>query len=650
MSHRFIRPALACAIVFVLAGCQFGSDADRINGALPPGSEIVGAKENLFAAAKAQGLDVQALGTELDARTKQRAAGCAGDFKAGPFDDDDAIRAKLTDKECFAKTDAALLEWLGLRHVALALDAPPLRPLPKNLATIETAGSARNLVFAQRAGVAISAYMPKTQVFDIETGAVIAQHDGTTSSALSSNGRVYAAQDVDALQLRDTETGALLMTLHRATAQGFSFLGERGALASIKGDAGGKSRLEYLDFRAGRRTPVAMDGLLGGNVAALPGDGSRFLAYGFGQLVELQRLDGPEGAHLEVRRKWPITMTPSRGRMFLTADGKSLPGVSPRRLEVLDLSSMTTRGVTLSPLRPLDVVPTPDPDKLLVTVLPPGEIKTQPYLYSLAARTLASVDKTRAWGTITWLPTLGRNAMVDNSRLVPLDAIPVGEAEPENLVIERAMQVATTATAPQAGASAMTSVSADRLQALRQEAIERSIRENNLPPAEAARLRQWVEQTGAKSAPRVAPAASPSPNAGGVLRVPADADVRAVGVYESAEGSHGIGKARTPGAVRVFVARSKRPVVLVLSSYEPVNWVLQLQDGAKVSNVLLSSYYGSQAYGAVGARIDSIGTQHAYKRGSPDFDALDAQVQRFTGKRIGSFQGAYSGTSFSLGY
>ena len=95
MSHRSIRPVLACSLVLALSGCQFGSTAEQINAALPPGTEFLTAKDKLLAAAKAQAVDAKAIEADLDARMAQRATGCAGDFKAGVFDSDDAIREKL---------------------------------------------------------------------------------------------------------------------------------------------------------------------------------------------------------------------------------------------------------------------------------------------------------------------------------------------------------------------------------------------------------------------------------------------------------------------------------------------------------------------------------------------------------------------------
>lgn len=164
----------------------------------------------------------------------------------------------------------------------------------------------------------------------------------------------------------------------------------------------------------------------------------------------------------------------------------------------------------------------------------------------------------------------------------------------------------------------------------------------------------------AASAPRIdAPAAPASPRSyetthfadqtpPGQIDVPSDARVVAIGVYEAADGVHSFAGPRQAGTVNVFVATGTRPIVLVLSSYEPVNWHLQLQDGAQVSHVLLSGYHASQVSGAPAARIENIGTQYAYQRGSPQFESLDGLVRQSTGKRIDSFQGAYSGASFRL--
>lgn len=103
------------------------------------------------------------------------------------------------------------------------------------------------------------------------------------------------------------------------------------------------------------------------------------------------------------------------------------------------------------------------------------------------------------------------------------------------------------------------------------------------------------------------------------------------------------------GAVEVSIRRSSKPVVLVLSSYEPVLWRLKLESGAKLSAVLVSGYYDSQVVGAGSARIVKIGSNHAYKSGGAEYNALNLEVLRLTGKTIGIFQGRYEGASFSTG-
>jgi hypothetical protein len=369
MTLRFVARAISCAGVLSLAGCQFGA-ADRINAALPPGDEIIAARESMFNVARAQKLDAPSLDAEFRARMERRALDCAKGYTPGVFDGNDQIRERLTDKACFATADARLVEWLHARRSAM-IGEPRMPP--------------REVMRASDARVVVEPH------------------------------RTIGAQPA--------------------------------------------------------RTP--------------------------------QSIAAPE-------------------------------------------------------------------------------------------------------------PTIGVNAVPSTPR--PLLAHPPSD-----------------------------------INATRRAMIERSIRENDVSPEAAAAMRKWVDDIEGKSQASAPPAARASePSSAGLIDVPPDARVLAIGIYEAADGEHSFNGPRKAGTVQVFVMKSARPVVLVLSSYEPVNWNLQLQDGAKVSHVLLSGYHASQVFGARDASIESIGTQYAYQRGSPQFETLDGLVQRFTGKRIGSFQGAYSGGSFTL--
>ena len=69
-------------------------------------------------------------------------------------------------------------------------------------------------------------------------------------------------------------------------------------------------------------------------------------------------------------------------------------------------------------------------------------------------------------------------------------------------------------------------------------------------------------------------------------------EVHVIGNYESSNGRHGFGIPRVAGDTYVDVninGQSSKPLVLVFTSYEPVNWRLNLPSGAVVDKILLVS-------------------------------------------------------------
>lgn len=132
---------------------------------------------------------------------------------------------------------------------------------------------------------------------------------------------------------------------------------------------------------------------------------------------------------------------------------------------------------------------------------------------------------------------------------------------------------------------------------------------------------------------------------------PKNAQVEAVGVYQGANSSGMISsEGRKMGIVDVRVRRGSSPIILVLSSYEPVQWKVTLEPGAQLAGVLMSGYYQSQVTGIGSVRVLQMGRTHAYKRESHEYNALDRQVRSLTGGQgIGVFQGRYEGGSYSIG-
>jgi hypothetical protein len=155
-------------------------------------------------------------------------------------------------------------------------------------------------------------------------------------------------------------------------------------------------------------------------------------------------------------------------------------------------------------------------------------------------------------------------------------------------------------------------------------------------PEERAMLERLARQARAQPAPPLVGKT--------VLSVPADAKVAMLGVYQAA------GSSKSPthsGNVTVLVGPGKEPLVLVLSSYEKVNWMVQAGN-RKIAAVLLSGYNPSTVYGQGQAEVVRIGGRHAYKIDSPDFQELRREVARYVGPATPVFQGSYEGSLFQV--
>ena len=67
-------------------------------------------------------------------------------------------------------------------------------------------------------------------------------------------------------------------------------------------------------------------------------------------------------------------------------------------------------------------------------------------------------------------------------------------------------------------------------------------------------------------------------------------EVHVIGNYESSNGVHGVFIERVAGDTDVVVSvtgESSRPLILVLTSYEPVRWRLSVTSGVTIDRVIL---------------------------------------------------------------
>lgn len=155
-----------------------------------------------------------------------------------------------------------------------------------------------------------------------------------------------------------------------------------------------------------------------------------------------------------------------------------------------------------------------------------------------------------------------------------------------------------------------------------------------------------------RAAREAAPRPDPASNRLAVLSGPdeltpllRDAQVEAVSVYEAIID-------RGPGRgdpVRVRVQPAWRPVVLVLSSHQAVQWQIDAAPGADLRAVLVAGSGESRVSGTQDIPVSSIGGFYAFKQGSQQFRHLEQEVLRCTGCAIEHFFGMYAEDHFDVG-
>lgn len=452
--HRITRlpfNSMLCTTLLVLSGCGLGrSDADRINAAMPVSAPIVAARIAIDALAKSLPQDARPIDDEFDSRLRERARACAHGYQPSVFVTQAQIRDALLYKDCFAKSDQALQEWLERRRIGLLLAAPAMRPIPQLAPTVIPAGgSIVHAEFAARAGVALVQESGKYELIDIGTGAVIArgQTDSAIAQSLSPNGRLFVVDKGGNAEIHASEDGAVLATFQRIQASGFHWVNDTGAIfkpAWIPDEADGRQPGPVLlDFTSGRQASIPMVTGAVNHVIGLPGPGRRFAVLAGNKIGEVALTQARDhwDASLLSQRQMPLLVSWATITDGRTADGTIYFGTG-QGLQLLTLASLGTQEITLDPMRLKSAVATPDPDRLLLTGMflnAPGQ--DEYCLYSLRQRTLAYVDPKRLLSPrIIYIPSLRRNAAIEDSRIVLIDSIPTAVPIPINDYLEQREQ------------------------------------------------------------------------------------------------------------------------------------------------------------------------------------------------------------------
>lgn len=180
----------------------------------------------------------------------------------------------------------------------------------------------------------------------------------------------------------------------------------------------------------------------------------------------------------------------------------------------------------------------------------------------------------------------------------------------------------------------------------------------NYGPLEFADYLRRSEERPESATVRAARAAAPEQNPVNQLNVVSgphalsalarNARLEAVSVYEAVAMSPP-NEPRRAGSVEVIVRATPRPLVLVLSSHQRVEWRISAWPGSLIAAVLVSGFGRSSVLGVAPDQVHRIGGFYAFKRGSAEFQHLQSEVLRCTSRSIENFQSVYAGARFDIG-
>lgn len=614
-----------------LAGCDVKqaltfTAEDRINAAFPVSESVRNARASLIdLAADGQRKDIDA---KLNTRLRLRALGCAKSYSPAWLASLDDIRKNVSEPACFTQADEEIVRWLSLRRIGLIMAQPALKPVPaKAPAFIVAEDFIQSAHFAASAGMALLNTSKAVEVVDFETSKPVFREarSSATSGNLSPNGRLFTTGEGENLKIRDAQSGAVLVELKSTRHFEFHWVDERTAFYN-KSDSG---KAMLIDLVSGTEIPLMAANGGVQRVAPVPKVSNQYVLFAGAAVTKIEVMrDKPDPEIKLLAEKQIPGISWAFNTSGVTADGSRYFGIN-RSLNLVSLESLEVETIPFEPFYLQGAQPTPDADKLLLVgfVQPPQGEGSRDLLYSISNRTVIPVDRAQQPSQrFLYIPSLRKQAVVNASKIAVLDDVPTTAAMPLPQFIADTLELANQR---------------------KLEAFERQQAQQLQQQQEARHIDDLFDSPSRVTAVGEAPAYVANRVVASLAR---EAQIEAVGVYQG----NGNGAVRTAeggrmGYVEVRVRRSSRPVVLVLSSYEAVRWTLITEPGARLHAVLLSGYKPSQVVGAGPARVVMMGSTYAYKLGSSEYNTLDQETMRWTGKRIGVFQGRYEGSTFSVG-
>lgn len=644
--------------VAALSGCNlvtavFTSSVDKINAAFPLPDTAKVAYSALISSLDKQPPDVKATTDQYTKLMGVRALTCTAQASIGSLDTAASIKTKVTDLDCFKKQDQRLLDWIGLQRLSTILSRPPLvamEPLPEKTLMPNFSEFSGQAAIAAEANVMVVKGTQRYTALQLPSGKTLnileLPDQVYRPASLSPNGQVLAVP-VGSRNLRMIEVanGNLLWSTDDYSDVIAWFPQVQGALLA-QANTGAP---QLLDIANGRVDAFpATEKRLSWALPTKAADG-KFLV-GSAQTVSQMDVVRNKQGQLEAApvQQWRIAGNGiSSNQVFLMGDGTQLVYQTGQDLGWLNLATQQQGTWQLSALNAYGFAKLSE-RTILFDSRAAGDIGTTTRVLDTVSGTVAVAKNTgvRDGNTISLLPRTGYLRRSDS--VVTLGTnVHLDEPQPLGTLVSDALLAKELAklNASTNNASPDTNVAPNPYH----EALARQVRAQNtasairdgLPRDVIESIRRGSATAGQGQAAAVQPLLSD---------VPSNARVTAIGVYEGSSGvprAPGAGGGNRLGSVRVNVLPGSTPLVLVLSSYEPVNWIIN-SSGRKISKILVSGYYDSNVIGADRTPVIKIGNKYAYKLDSNEYAALKQEVARYVSNPIQLFQGSYMGKDFSI--
>lgn len=638
MSKAKIAAGLGlAALMLFLLGFDFAgflklAPEDKINSAIPVSDAVMAAEKNVMkqlAGSKRSELEAQ-----LANRLKLRALNCAKGYSPSWLTSKEEIQKMLEDRSCFIDTDKEVAKWLGIIRAGLILAQPPLRPIPGKAPDYIVADeNIQNVRFAEKAGVALIEAGQSVEVTDFEGNKPLFKEARESSmlGTLSPNGRLFTVNEGSKLKIRESESGDVIAEIPSVRANPFFWIDERTGFYSSN-----SGKVFLIDFSTGKEIPVDAVNRGALFVAKVPGNENQLVLFSYNSVTKVELDRGKPEPEVRLINDQPIKGAYWSSNVFnLTADGGKVFSPNSAGLTVVSLDTLEVETIPFEPFYIRFACATPDPTRVILSGFTRTEMgqKEKYYLFSIRNRELMPMDNTPTgyMSRYVYMQSIRRLALISENKIATLET------------------PAPTQTI------ALSQFVSDALQEVNQSKLDAFDRQQRLMEQAAIQ-----GQGGYRPYPTPAwvPAPVPAPSAGtgagqsvsGVMaQLARNAQIESIGVYQGPRSGSLAVDGRHMGSVEVTIRRASKPIVLVLSAYEPVQWKLKLAPGAQLNAVLLSGYYPSQVTGAGSARTVMIGRAYAYKLGSSEYGMLNQQVLMLTGRTIDVFQGLYEGSAFSVG-